>query len=68
MTADLEEQIETLAGQIEAKEKELISLKQQWGACEVKDYTLQGPDGAVNLSAAFGDHQFMVLIHNMGHQ
>jgi predicted dithiol-disulfide oxidoreductase (DUF899 family) len=68
LQTELEKQIEALQHQIEAQERQLVALKQKWGACDVQDYTLTGPEGPVKLGAAFGDHEYMVLIHNMGHQ
>jgi hypothetical protein len=65
---ELEKQIEALQEKIDASQKQLIALKQEWGKGPVKDYELQGPNGPVKLSQAFGDHSLMVLIHNMGHQ
>ena len=33
---------------------------------EVEDYELSGPDGSIRLSQLFGDHDTLILIHNMG--
>ena len=33
---------------------------------EVKDYELAGRDGPVRLSQLFGEHEDLILIHNMG--
>jgi predicted dithiol-disulfide oxidoreductase (DUF899 family) len=62
----LEKQIDALQQQIDESQKQLVELKQKWGEGDVQDYTLQGPDGPVKLSAAFGGHSLMVLVHNMG--
>lgn len=48
-------------------EREATLLKQKIGAKDVTDYVLAGPAGErTKLSAAFGKHEFMVLVHNMG--
>jgi peroxiredoxin len=65
---DYETQLEALHQQMADLEKKITTLKQSWGAAAVTDYTLSGPGGPVKLSQAFGDHEYMVLIHNMGHQ
>ncbi|MCC7509320.1 MAG: DUF899 family protein [Planctomycetes bacterium] len=61
-----EKELELLYKQMDEVEKKMVALKQRWGAGDVQDYTLQGPEGPVKLSQAFGDHEFMVLVHNMG--
>ena len=33
---------------------------------EVADYEFQCPDGKVPLSALFGDHDDLMVVHNMG--
>lgn len=63
-----------LTAQLAAKEKELEAqiaelnaLRRQLGAMPVSDYPLTDWDGnTVMLSAAFGPHERMVLVHNMG--
>jgi peroxiredoxin len=65
--ADIEEQVQDLQKQIWESEKKLAALKQEWGKADVQDYELQSPNGPVKLSEAFGDHDTMVLVHNMGH-
>lgn len=64
--AEYEKQLEALYHEQLALDKKFAQLKREWGAAEVQDYTLQGADGPVKLSEAFGDHEFLVLIHNMG--
>lgn len=61
-------ELEALHLQMSELRKKEVELKQKWGACEVADYELQGPEGAVKLSEAFGVHELMVLVHNMGRQ
>jgi peroxiredoxin len=63
---DLTAQIEELNRQLQETEQRLTELKRQWGAADVQDFVLQGPDGPVRLSEAFAGHEYMVLIHNMG--
>src|SRR5260370_22782535 len=33
---------------------------------EVSDYQFQTPQGAIRLSQLFGDHELLIVIHNMG--
>lgn len=33
---------------------------------EVSDYQFQTPEGAIRLSQLFGDHELLIVIHNMG--
>src|ERR1700719_3317433 len=33
---------------------------------EVSDYEFQTPEGAIRLSQLFGDHEVLIVIHNMG--
>jgi predicted dithiol-disulfide oxidoreductase (DUF899 family) len=33
---------------------------------EVKDYTFATPDGSVRLSELFGEHEDLIVVHNMG--
>jgi len=61
-------ELEELGKQISELQKKEIALKQKWGAGDVQDYELQGIDGLVKLSEAFGDKSLMVLVHNMGKQ
>lgn len=68
MSDPIEKELEELGEQIRELQKKEIALKQKWGARDVADYELQGPDGAVKLSEAFGDKSLMVLVHNMGKQ
>lgn len=64
--SDVTQQIEELNRQLQDIEQRLTELKQQWGAADVPDHVLQGPDGPVALSKAVAGHEYMVLIHNMG--
>ena len=63
----VEKEIDEIRDQIAALQKKSTVLKQKWGAQEVSDYELTARDGSkVKLSAAFGDHDSMILVHNMG--
>lgn len=62
----MENELKQLSEQIAELRKREIELKQKWGACDVEDYLLHDNDGPVRLSAAFGQHDTMVLVHNMG--
>lgn len=60
-------EIEALEKEIHEKQKKLAGLKRFRPREEVKDYTLQGPGGTkISLSEMFGDHDELLLIHNMG--
>jgi predicted dithiol-disulfide oxidoreductase (DUF899 family) len=58
--ADKEKQLETLHSEMNALRRELARIP-------VQDYPLQDFDGnTVSLSDAFGEHDRLLLIHNMG--
>lgn len=62
-----ENRLRRLFEKMNALELEATALKRKTGAMPVTDYTLAGPGGRkTRLSQAFGRHQFMVLVHNMG--
>jgi predicted dithiol-disulfide oxidoreductase (DUF899 family) len=65
-TEETKQEIEQREQQIAKLRSEVVALKRE-SAMPVQDYTLHDPDGnAVKLSAAFGDRDQLVLIHNMG--
>lgn len=64
--AQLEAELMALEQEISEKQKRLTELKKQYGHETVSDYTLQGADGDVQLSALFGDKTDLIVIHNMG--
>ena len=66
MTDAIEKELEEVTKQIQELQKKQVELKQKWGACDVQDYQLHDNDGPVSLSKAFGKHDTMVLVHNMG--
>ena len=60
-------EIVTLQKEIREKKKKLAELVRTRSREEVEDYRLEGPDGAIiTLSGLFGDHDELILIHNMG--
>jgi peroxiredoxin len=66
-TAALSAQIEAKEQQLTALHAELNALRRELGGMPVPDYALTDGDGnTVQLSAAFGPHDRMLLIHNMG--
>jgi len=68
MTPD-QKKLAKLYNKLSALEREATQLKRKIGVMPVTDYVLAGPGGKkVKLSQAFGDHEFMILVHNMGHQ
>lgn len=67
MTTAEEKKLRKLYEKQEALERQATELKRKIGAMAVTDYALVGPGGKkVKLSQAFGKHEFMVLVHNMG--
>lgn len=60
--------------EIQAIERQILALNEKLGDARrraqpepVRDYTLRNPDGSeVRLSELFGDHDDLILIHNMG--
>lgn len=59
--------------QVLALEKEFLAWQKKWVALHqsrpeerVKDYLLHTWNGQMKLSEAFGQHEEMILIHNMG--
>lgn len=58
--------LQDLTQEIRAKRDEIVALLRAEGPESVEDFTLEGPDGPVSLSALFGDKTDLVVIHNMG--
>ena len=61
-----EQAIQSLYEDIQKKQKQLYELLKQRGPETVEDHALKGPDGDVSLSALFGDHEDLLVVHNMG--
>ena len=59
-------QIQELQREIHERQRRLVELKRQAAHQEVDAYTLQGPDGPVAFRELFGDHDDLIVIHNMG--
>ena len=68
MTAlgDVETQFVAALEDLEKAKQRLAELRRQMPPEPVEDYELKGLDGAVKLSAMFGDKSDLILIHNMG--
>ena len=65
--AELLDEIGKLEEEVLGKKKKLAELKRELPREEVSDYTLQGSDGNPRkLSELFGDHNELIIIHNMG--
>jgi predicted dithiol-disulfide oxidoreductase (DUF899 family) len=65
--ADIQERINSLHWQIMEDRKKLRELRTQMPEELLEDYALLGPDGAgVKLSDAFGEHDDLIVVHNMG--
>lgn len=61
------EQITALEKQLEETKAQLLAARKQLPQVPVEDYVLKTVDGSdVRLSELFGDHDEMLLIHNMG--
>ena len=64
---ELTKQISALEQEIIAKKAELYKLKKQMPRFGVEDYLLHDRKGKpIRLSELFGDHEEMILVHNMG--
>jgi predicted dithiol-disulfide oxidoreductase (DUF899 family) len=65
---------QSVAAEIEAHEKNLLEQKKKLAELrktappeEIGDYTFKAHDGSeINLADLFGDHQDLILVHNMG--
>lgn len=64
---ELKTRISELEQEIIGKKNELYKLKKDMPRFEMQDYLLHDRDGrAVKLSELFGEHDQMILVHNMG--
>ena len=63
---DVETQFVAALEDLEKAKQRLAELRRQMPPEPVEDYELKGPDGAVKLSAMFGDKSDLILVHNMG--
>jgi predicted dithiol-disulfide oxidoreductase (DUF899 family) len=65
--AELQESINNLQKEIEAKRKQILDLRQQMELEPVNDYALKDHDGnTVMLSSLFDERDELMVIHNMG--
>ncbi len=62
----LRAKIDDLEEKLINQHQELVNLKKQLPREDVADYELMGLNGAVKLSALFGDKKDLIIIHNMG--
>lgn len=61
------DEIMQLEQEISEKQQQVVQLKKQFGHLAVADYTFQGADEtAITLSALFGEHDDLIVVHNMG--
>jgi len=65
-TKALAKKIRKLEGKLSAQHQKLAALKRKAPREPVEDYTLQTPGGPVKLSALFGRHRDLIVVHNMG--
>ena len=64
---DLQKEINALEEELIKKRERLIALKKQLPQEEVRDYALKSASGKdVRLSEMFGNHEDLIVIHNMG--
>lgn len=67
MGKEIDAQIESLRGEISRNREELSKLYRSREPEPVKDYDLVTSDGiATRLSELFGEHEDLILVHNMG--
>lgn len=65
--AELEQRLADKEKQFNTLQQEMNALRREVAAMPVQDYPLQDFEGnTVMLSDAFGEHERMLLIHNMG--
>ncbi len=63
---EIQTQIDKLTGELETRNQQLQDLIAQLPNEPVEDFILQDLDGPVRLSELFGDHDDLIVIHNMG--
>ena len=59
-------EIEALEAQIYELNMKLQAMHKSFVGDEVPNYTFTTPEGEISLRAMFGEHQRLLLIHNMG--
>ncbi len=62
----LSRQIADLEREVREKQGKLNKLRRQLPPEAVEDYVLTNTVGEVQLSALFGDHPDLIVVHNMG--
>lgn len=62
----LTRKIRKLEARLVRQHKKLGELKRRRPPEQVANYTLAGPTGPVKLSALFGSHKDLIVVHNMG--
>ena len=62
----LARKIRKLEARLVRQHKKLGELKRRRPPEQVANYTLAGPTGPVKLSALFGSHKDLIVVHNMG--
>ena len=63
---DVSERLDNYRRQIAAIRARMRETQAEVEPQEVSDYELQTPAGPVRLSQLFGDHEHLIVIHNMG--
>lgn len=58
--------IRSVSTQIRELKAELVKLRSEATPEPVEDYTFMTAEGPVKLSQLFGDHEDLIVIHNMG--
>lgn len=65
-TAAVKSELQELIKELHAKRARYVELTRSGGPERVEDHVLQGPDGDAPLSSFFGEHDDLIVIHNMG--
>lgn len=67
MNPETQRRLATLDQEIRQKQKEMRALlRESTSEDAVEEFTFQTTDGEVSLSELFGDHDDLIVIHNMG--
>ena len=68
MNDGFDDAIARLEAEVRERQEEIDLLRRARGPEPVEDHVFEGPRGPVRLSDLFGDHDDLLLVHNMGRQ